>query len=201
MNKTFICSTRSIHSALMLLAGLTFPAIAFAHPGHVSGSVFAQGFVHPFTGLDHLLAMLASGMWAAQLGGRARWQVPAVFVGMMMLGAFVGMHTGAVALVETGVVASVVVLGLLVAAAARAPHLIGALVVATFAALHGLAHGSEMASSASIAFYVVGIALATLLLHGVAVGLVTLLLAYHRMALVRAAGVLIAAAGTLLLAS
>jgi len=193
-------TSHSVRSSLLLVAGLMLPAVAFAHPGHVSGDVFVQGFVHPFTGLDHLLAMLASGMWAAQLGARARWQVPLVFVGMMVIGALVGMQAGAVALVETGIVASVVVFGLLVAAAVRAPQLAGAVVVALFAALHGHAHGAEMASAVGAGHYIAGFVLATGLLHVVAVVATALLQASHRMVLVRIAGALIATAGVLLAA-
>ena len=215
MNKIVIHVVRASRAPLALLAGLLLPAVAFAHPGHLSAdvppstfllgtflssNVFAQGFVHPFTGLDHLLAMLASGMWAVQLGGRARWQVPMVFVGMMMLGALLGMSTGAVAQVETGVIASVIVLGLLVAATVRAPRASGAVVVAAFAALHGHTHGAEMPSVAGAGFYIAGFALATALLHSVAVIVATLLQSSRRAVLVRIIGALIAAAGTVLLA-
>jgi len=199
MNKTCISALRAIRAPLALLVGLMLPAVAFAHPGHLSGNVFAQGFLHPFTGLDHLLAMLASGLWAAQLGGRARWQVPAVFVGMMMLGALLGMQTGAVSLVETGVVASVIVLGLLVATAAQARRLSGAVVVAVFAALHGHAHGAEMAPAAGAGLYIAGFALATVLLHSVAVIAATGLQSSRRDAAVRIIGAVIATAGAKML--
>lgn len=190
---------RSVRS-LTLLAGLLLPAVAMAHPGHAVDGAFSQGLLHPFTGIDHLLAMLGSGMWAAQLGGRARWQVPLAFVVMMMIGALVGMHTGVVALVETGIVASVIVLGVLVAAAIRAPHLTGAVVVAVFALLHGHAHGSEMGSVDGAGLYIAGFALATLLLHGIAVAAATLLQVRRRAMLVRTVGALIAAVGAMLLA-
>ena len=125
--------------ALLLLAA----PLAQAHPGHGPAD-FISGLVHPLTGWDHVLAMVAVGLWAAQLGGRARWALPAAFVGAMMAGAAGGIIGLAPAGVETGILASVLILGVAVAAAARLPLGAGLTLVALAGSVHGLAHGAEM---------------------------------------------------------
>lgn len=181
-------------------AVLLFPALAQAHPGHEGGDVtwdFSAGFAHPLTGIDHILAMVAVGLWAAQLGGHARWLVPSAFVSVMILGAALG-HTGAVVPgVEQGIAASVLVLGLLIAANARLPVAAGMGLVGLFALFHGFAHGAEMPASVSGLSYGVGFVFATALLHAAGVGLG--LLAGHTSARVaKCAGWAIAAAGVVL---
>ena len=160
-----------------LTQALTFglllaPALAQAHPGahHVTG--FSSGLAHPLTGLDHLLAMIAVGLWAVQLGGRATWLVPSAFAGMMTLGAFAGMSGLVLPGVEQGIMLSVLVLGVLVAAAVRLPAAIGASIVAVFALLHGVAHGMEMPENAGGFTYAAGFLAATIALHlvGMALG-------------------------------
>src|SRR4051794_1932194 len=89
------------------------PVLAHAHPGHGDTGLM-QGFTHPLTGFDHLLAMLAVGLWAVQLGGRALWRVPATFAGVMMLGGVLGMNGLPVPAAEQGILASVLILGILV---------------------------------------------------------------------------------------
>src|SRR3954453_14397289 len=112
----------SIHLTALFAAALAFaPALAQAPPGHAPGAGFTHGFAHPMMGLDHLLAMLAVGLWSAQLGGRATWLVPAAFVSVMTFGGALGMRGVHLPLVEQGIIASVFVLGLLIAAAARLP--------------------------------------------------------------------------------
>ena len=141
--------------------------LAHAGPPHVHSMM--AGFAHPFTGLDHLLAMLAVGLWAGLNGGRALWAWPAAFVALMLAGAGLGVAQIAVPHVEVGILASVVVLGLAVAAALRAPAVLGALVIGAFALLHGYAHGAELPAGASTAGYMAGFTLATALLHTVGV--------------------------------
>jgi urease accessory protein len=143
---------------------------AFAHVGHGSTASFAAGVAHPLGGLDHMAVMIAVGLWAALKGGRALWIWPAAFVGVMLVGGALGMAHVAVPLVEPGILASVVALGLLVALAVDLPVSTGAIVVAAFALLHGHAHGSEVAETMSGAEYMAGFALATATLHLTGIG-------------------------------
>lgn len=166
---------------------------AFAHPGHGAG--FASGLVHPFTGLDHMLAMVAVGLWASQLERPAMWTLPVVFPAMMALGAALGMGGLMMPWVETGILISVVVLGAAVALRVQVPLVLGAVLVAAFAVLHGYAHGAELSSGGSAWLYGIGFVIATLVLH--AIGIAAGLLA-QRPALMRTAGGAIAAAGLLL---
>ena len=138
---------------------------ALAHTGLEHAVSFASGFKHPWTGLDHMLAMVAVGLWAGLNGGRALWAWPAAFVGVMVAGGALGIAGIPVPMVEPGILASVIVLGLLVLAAARLPVALGAALVAVFALLHGHAHGAELPAQAAAATYAAGFALATALLH------------------------------------
>ncbi len=149
----------------LLAAGLVMASgAAFAHPGHEAMSL-ASGFSHPFGGVDHLLAMLAVGLYAARQGGKARWALPAAFVAAMLAAAGLA-HTGAhIPLVEAGVAASVLILGLLIAAAARLPLALTAPLVAMFAMFHGAAHVAEKGDAGLFA-YAAGFALASTALHG-----------------------------------
>lgn len=147
--------------AAALLAALS--GAALAHPGHESASFFS-GFSHPLGGLDHLLAMLAVGLYAAQQAGAARWLLPAGFVLAMLAGAGLSAFGLALPAVEAGIAASVLVLGLLIAFAARLPLALSLSLVAGFALFHGHAHHAEM-GAARLAAYAAGFALATALLH------------------------------------
>ncbi|MFN4276177.1 MAG: HupE/UreJ family protein [Ferrovibrio sp.] len=186
-------------SAMMILAAGT----AFAHPGHPGGEEvvlgFAGGFAHPFGGLDHLLAMVAVGLWAIQHGGRALWLLPLSFV-LPMAGGFALALAGVMLPgVEAGIALSVLVLGLAVAFAARPPLAAAMAVTAVFALLHGHAHGTEMGDASQAALYAGGMVLATALLH--TGGLVAARLAqrFALPALTRAAGAAVALAGIVIL--
>jgi urease accessory protein len=152
------------------------PAVASAHPGHDGGHDlswdFSGGFAHPVFGLDHLLAMLAVGIWAAQLGGRARWIVPATFVGVMTLGAIIGQQGVVPAGMEQMIAASLLAFGLMIAMAKRLPFSVGLGLTALFAAFHGFAHGAEIPASSNGLSYGLGFVAATILLHaaGLALG-------------------------------
>ncbi|MCG3134871.1 MAG: hypothetical protein HMLKMBBP_02279 [Planctomycetes bacterium] len=183
--------------ALALPAVAVLSGEAWAHPGHVAPS-FAGGFSHPVTGLDHVLAMLAVGLWAAQSGGRARWVLPAAFVAVMGVGGALGMAGVRLPGVEAGIAASVVVLGLLVACAARWPASASALLVAAFALLHGHAHGTELPAAASGSAYAAGFVLATALLHAAGLSIGHLAASRGRPHLLRTAGAGIAVAGAVL---
>jgi urease accessory protein len=173
----------SIVTLLMLAAG---PALA--HPGHGSTASFAAGIAHPLSGLDHITVMVAVGLWAALKGGRAMWLWPAAFVGVMLVGAALGMARVPVPLVEPGILASVVVLGLMVALAVDLPVWTGAAIVAAFALLHGHAHGTEVAENVGGIEYMAGFALATATLHGVGIAFAQLMTRAQLRALVRVAG-------------
>jgi urease accessory protein len=159
----------SIAAALSLV-----PTAALAHSGvgHVHG--FAQGFLHPLGGVDHVLAMVTVGVFAWQLGGRALWLVPATFVLAMAAGGALGIAGVELPLVEFGIAASVVVLGAIVALKVKAPLAVAMGLVGAFAVFHGHAHGTEMPPDAAGAAYATGFLLATALLHagGIALGFV-----------------------------
>ncbi|MDB5840165.1 MAG: ureJ [Herminiimonas sp.] len=163
---------RSIRHAAFAAAAL-FMAPAFAHNGdnHAVLSLSA-GFVHPFSGVDHLLAMLAVGVWAAQNRRPAVWLLPIVFPLMMGLGAILSFLGLSISGVEAGIAGSLAVMGLLTAFAIRLPVRISIAMVSLFAMAHGLAHGAELPQGSSFAFYAAGFILATALLHllGVMIG-------------------------------
>ena len=152
-------------AAIGAVAALSM-APAFAHPGdhHVVTSL-AAGFVHPFSGLDHLLAFGAVGLWAAQYRGRATWQLPLLFLVVMAFGALLPLAGMTIPGAETGIAASVAILGLLIVFAFKVPTWAGVTILSTFAVLHGYAHGVELPQNASAALYGIGFIAATALLH------------------------------------
>ncbi|MCX7627626.1 MAG: HupE/UreJ family protein, partial [Methylophilaceae bacterium] len=156
------------------LLGMLLPTAAFAHAGTGMGSGLGEGFIHPFGGPDHLLAMVAVGMWAAQLGGRAVWLIPAGFVGMMAAGGLLGMAGIDLPYVEHGIAASVLILGLLIAGSVRLAAQWGCLLVGACAVFHGYAHGVEMPVTAGAVAYGTGFILATIALHGLGIALASL---------------------------
>ncbi|WP_434358782.1 HupE/UreJ family protein [Parasalinivibrio latis] len=180
---------------------LTVPGVALAHTGAGSVSGFAAGFTHPVFGADHALAMLAVGIWAAQMsrGGNRHslWIVPGAFVLAMAVGGMLAMSGVMVPGVEGGIALSVVLFGLLVAGAKRLPVGLCAATAGLFAVFHGMAHGAEMPLAANATSYAVGFMLATAMLHALGAGLV---LAAHKLlespVTGRLAGVAIAAGGT-----
>lgn len=156
-----------------VLAGTALSAMstpAFAHVGHAEHGSLMSGFMHPLSGMDHVLAMVAVGAWAATLGGRALLAVPATFVGVMLLGFVTALVGLPLPFVEPAVLTSIVVLGLLVAIARPVPVAAAAGIVGAFALFHGHAHGAEMTGNSALTFGI-GFALATILLHAAGVGL------------------------------
>ena len=190
----------AVAAAAFTLAGVFAAGAAFAHTGAEHATSFAAGLAHPFTGLDHMLAMVAVGLWAGLVGGRAVWVWPAVFVGVMILGGMLGIAGASIPLVEPGILASVIVLGLLVLSALRLPVAAGAALVALFALLHGFVHGVEVAPEATVAAasYAAGFALSTATLHGAGLVLARLGVSDPGRLAVRGAGVLVVAAGVAL---
>jgi urease accessory protein len=150
---------RPLFLALALLAPM--PALAHTGAGNVHG--FLAGLAHPLGGLDHLAAMLAVGAWAGVLGGRARLGLPLGFLGAMAAGGLLGMAGAALPLVEAGILASIIVLGALIACWATLPMAAAVPLVALFGLLHGHAHGTEMAGGAL--GYALGVLAATASLH------------------------------------
>jgi urease accessory protein len=150
---------------------LALPSVAHAHVGVGSTVGFWEGVAHPFSGLDHICAMVGVGLWAAQRGGRAIWLMPIAFVLVMAAGGILGMAHIFIPFVEPGIIASVFVLGLLLAAAIRLPLVASACLVCVFALFHGHAHGAEMPSSVGGLAYGVGFIASTLILHSCGVGL------------------------------
>ena len=153
------------------------PTIALAHTGHGETSGLMHGLTHPITGIDHVLAMVAVGMLAAQLGGRMLWLVPLSFVGVMAVAGALGMAGIQLPFAEVGIALSIVVLGLAVAYRFNLPALAAMALVGFFAVFHGHVHGVEMPAAASGLLYAAGFAGATAMLHvaGVGVGLLVAL--------------------------
>lgn len=156
--------TRAIR--LLFAAALLAPGAAFAHTGAGAAHGFLHGVAHPFGGLDHMLAMVAVGLIAAQLGGRALWLIPVSFLALMAAGGAIGMAEVRVPYVEAAIALSVIVLGLLVAFRAALPAFVAAAVVGGFALFHGHAHGAELPEGESGLLYAAGFVLATAALHG-----------------------------------
>jgi urease accessory protein len=160
-----VCTT-----ALAAAAVVTMPSIASAHPGFGEIHDLAHGFAHPFSGLDHLIAMLAVGVFAAQLGGRALWLVPGTFVTVMAAAGVAGMLGITIPYVETGIALSVLALGAAIAFAIRVPVAVAMALVGFFAIFHGHAHGTEMPAAASGVLFGIGFVLATAALHAIGIG-------------------------------
>lgn len=158
---------RRIPLALAALAVTAVPA--FAHLNPEEHGSFMAGFSHPLFGLDHILVMVAVGLWAAQIGGKALWGVPAAFVTTMAVGFGLALAGIDLPFVEPAILASVVALGLLVAMAVKLDTAASAAIVATFALFHGHAHGGELGSAGAFEFGV-GFVVATALLHIVGIG-------------------------------
>jgi urease accessory protein len=182
-------------TALVAVATAGFSSAALAHVGDHSQMGFTEGLLHPFSGLDHVLAMVAVGLWASQLGGRALWLLPLTFPVVMAAGAALGFGGVALPWVEIGIAASVLVLGAAVALTLRPTLAVSLPLIGLFAALHGYSHGVELPAPT----YAAGFIAATLVLHmiGIAIGF-----AANRLPVrfaVRTAGGAIAALGVVLL--
>lgn len=180
------------------LALLLTPALAFAHPGHDENGLMA-GISHPLSGIDHLLAMLAVGLWAAQQKGSARWALPCTFVGMLLIGGILGFAGLNVPALEGGIAASVFALGLAVALAVRPPLAVAVGATALFGLFHGVAHGLELPAMTSPWAYAAGFVAATAALHAAGYAVVRFL-PQSASPLVRIAGAASAATGVWLMA-
>ncbi len=159
---------------VLVAAAVLLPLPALAHTGEGTGG-FLAGLAHPMFGPDHVVAMVAVGLWGAFLGAPAIWLLPIVFPLVMALGGVLGILGVPLPAVETGIASSAIVLGLMVALAARPPLIVAAVLVGAFAVFHGYAHGKELPDGASAVAFSAGFVIATGLLHlgGVAFGLLT----------------------------
>ena len=178
-----------------VIAILLAPSAVFAHTGAGPADGIVHGLLHPVSGIDHIAAMAAVGLWAAQRGGRALWAVPLSFVTAMTAGSIAGAAGWAVPFVEPAIGASVLILGILIAAAARMSLSASCIVVGLCAVFHGHAHGTEIPGELSGLSYGAGFILSTLLLHagGLIAGYTAQRYALHR--LIRYAGITTTAAG------
>lgn len=180
---------------LLLAASLVIASPAIAHEQQGQAAGFVTGLLHPVSGLDHVLAMVAVGLWGAQLGAPAIWLLPVTFPLMMAFGGFLGLVGVPLPGVEIGIATSAILLGTMVALQARPPLALAALLVAFFAVFHGHAHGTELPAGQSGLLYSAGFVVATGLLHavGISIGLI------HRWVagrvLLRGAGIVVVLAG------
>lgn len=187
-------TTRALRAAALAVLVLV-PLVALAHEERGQAAGFLAGLAHPVSGLDHVVAMIAVGLWGAVLGAPAIWVLPVAFPVMMAMGGLLGLLGVPLPGVEIGIAASAAILGGMVLGEARPPLALAAVVVAFFAIFHGHAHGTELPAGTSALLYSLGFVAATGLLHaaGIAVGVL------HRWPagrlLVRAAGGGIGAAG------
>ncbi|WP_019865810.1 HupE/UreJ family protein [Methylovulum miyakonense] len=169
-------------SAALLLALALTATTASAHTGAHDIDGFISGLSHPFLSLDHLLVMLGVGLWASRLTPLNAGFTIAAFLSFMVCGAGLALSGLTIQGVETGILASVLIVGLLLSVSRRLPSLLVIGLLAGFAVLHGFAHGLEMPLAAAPVDYAVGFLLATASLHGIGLGLGAML-SYHRFGL------------------
>ena len=161
----------SAATALPIVFGAAAVTPAYGHSSTGLAGGFESGFSHPFTGVDHLLAMVSVGIWGAFLGRPLVYALPVIFPFIMVGGAILGMFSFPMPPLELGIAASVLVLGLCVCLAIQAPAWVACAIVAIFAVFHGYAHGIELPSAADPVGYSVGFVLATGLLHALGIGI------------------------------
>jgi urease accessory protein len=161
----------AIRYTLVSLLLLFYPLTAFAHTRGGEAIGFASGFEHPISGLDHVLAMVAVGLWGAQLGAPAIWVLPVVFPMVMALGGTMGLMGIQLPGIEFCIALSAVALGFAVLREARPKLLVAAIIVGFFAIAHGHAHGTELPAGASGVLYSIGFVIATGLLHALGIGI------------------------------
>jgi urease accessory protein len=195
--ESFFARCRSMLPASLLVM---FAGTASAHPGHAVHDLggIGWGLRHPFTGLDHLLTMVAVGLWAIQLGGRAVWMLPLSFLGAMIAGAAAGMTGFMLPQIEPMILGSVLALGAMVAISIRMPLAVSVSIVAAIAFLHGQAHGAELPTGAIGWLAGAGFAAATAALHAVGLAGGAILRGVATRRALRGAGALIALAAVLL---
>ena len=156
---------------LATFMGISTTASAHIGTGSAEAGGIIAGFTHPLLGLDHLLAMLAVGLWAGQNRGKILWAAPLSFMAFMAIGGILGIFNFALPITEYAILASLVVFGGMIAFSIK-PNVIAAMIlIGTFAVFHGHSHGSEMVIATSATQYIIGFVLATGLLHGLGIGI------------------------------
>jgi urease accessory protein len=162
----------SIFGFRILLCFILFaPTTAFAHVQQGEAAGFLTGFLHPISGLDHVLAMVAVGLWGAQLGAPAIWVLPVAFPLVMAMGGMLGLMGVPVPGIEYGIAASAILLGAAVMLEMRPPLVLTAMLVGVFAIFHGHAHGTELPADQSALLYSMGFVIATGCLHALGIGI------------------------------
>jgi len=188
-----------IHNVALVISVLGIAILeaepAFAHPQKGAAVGFITGFVHPISGLDHVLAMVAVGLWGAQLGAPAIWLLPVAFPMVMAFGGMLGLIGVPIPGIEYGIAASAILLGAAVLFEVRPPLALAAVLVGLFAICHGHAHGTELPANASALLYSMGFVIATGCLHAVGIGIGTIYRWTWGQKLVRVAGAVISAGG------
>ena len=190
--------SNQVNTSIRIALTAAFVMIAapvYAHSGEGLAGGLVSGLLHPILGWDHLVAMVAVGLWGAFLGMPAIWILPVVFPLVMALGGAMGVIGIPVPAVEMGIAASSLVLGLLIAAGARAPLWVAMAIIGAFAIFHGHAHGTELPEAANPIAYAVGFVLATGLLHTIGIGLGFITRLPRGVVAVRATGLIIAITG------
>jgi urease accessory protein len=189
----------SVQLAAVASFAVLLPTTAMAHPAlyqHTHG--FLEGVQHPLTGLDHLLAMIAVGLWASQKGGQAMWLWPTSFLAAMIAGGALGMMGLALPAIEPAIAASLLILGLMIAVAATVPVWAGMAMIALFGLFHGNAHGLEAPVNAGGFLYAAGFVLSTASLHALGLGIGLMARRGRAQSLVRTGAAAIALTGCVL---
>lgn len=194
-------SPRLLTAAGVLAGSISYCSLALAHTEHGVAGGLASGFLHPLLGPDHLVAMVAVGLWGAQLGSPAIWVLPIAFPVVMAFGALLGLAGVPLPFVEVGVAGSAVALGVMVALAARPRLWVAAMLVGLFGAFHGYAHGMEIPRALNPLAYGVGFVVSTGLLHLVGIVIGLLIRWPEGAKLVRACGAGVAVVGAFFFAS
>jgi urease accessory protein len=193
-----IMKVSSLRLRVLALLATLLPACVWAHPADQAAHDAIAGMVHPFTGADHILAMIAVGLWAVRLGRRATFTLPLVFPLMMLAGGLFASAGLVLPALEPMIALSVITFGVLIAAGLRLPIFASALLVGVFAIFHGYAHVNESTGGA-VAAYSAGFVLSTFVLHLLGIGIGAAMGRTTSKALIRTSGSLIAAAGAVLL--
>lgn len=160
-------------SLAVLAVSILYSPAAFAHPLKSEATGFITGFRHPISGFDHVLAMVAVGLWGAQLGAPAIWMLPVAFPLVMAVGGMLGLMGVPIPGIEIGIAMSAILLGAAVMFELKPPLTIAALLVGFFAIFHGHAHGAELPPGQSAMLYSIGFVIATGCLHAVGIGIGT----------------------------
>ncbi len=180
---------------LLFAVAVLWPGASFAHQETGTALGFTSGFMHPISGYDHVIAMIAVGLWGGQLGKPAIWLLPVTFPVVMAFGGMLGVRAFPLPGVETGIALSDIILGAMIAFNAKPKLWVAAVIVGTFAMFHGYAHGAELPHAANPLAYAAGFVIATGLLHltGILIGLILAL--PWGLKVVRVIGALISLAG------